>query len=156
MNLRAAIELFGFGTTEGALKAWDTRGRKYHPSEAMGVHLTVFDRSKHPNQYLTDSKKFFRNPVPGPVEREKVGRAFLKAKQTGMDKVTADDVTPMQRSLINSHIERVRTGLENGNLVRGKRPAVFKFEGKKYVMDGHHRLAYDSLGGRSTDVRVFE
>lgn len=40
MNIHAAIELFGYGTSEGVTKAWDTRGRGRHlrPGESTESH----------------------------------------------------------------------------------------------------------------------
>lgn len=156
MRLAELLALHAYGTAEGAVRGWDTRGRSNHPEWNKGVHLTIFQRSKRPNQYLTSVKRYFTQPVPEPAEKERVAREFLKAKETGTERVNPrEDVTPMQESLLNSRLERVRQGVANGEL-KGKTPVVFRFEGKQYVMDGHHRLAFESSRGRSTTVRVFQ
>lgn len=155
MNLAATIELLGYGTSEGAVKGWDARGRGRHPEWANDVHLTFFKRSKHPNQYWVSSKKFFQNSVPESAERERVARSFLKAKETGTETVQGKDLIPMQSSLSVVRIERAKQGLADEALA-GKLPAVFRFQGKQYVMDGHHRLAYESGSGLPSKARIFE
>ena len=156
MRLAELLDLHGYGTTEGAVRGWDTRGRANHPEWNKGVHLTIFQRSKRPNQHRTSAKKFFTQPVPAAAEKERVAREFLKAKETGTETVNARmDVTPMQTSLLHSRLERARQGLQSGRL-KGKTPVVFRFEGKQYVMDGHHRLAFESSRGQRSTVRVFQ
>lgn len=49
MNLQATVEIFGYGTSEGVKKEWDTRGRKGHQLEADkdgALHIT--DTYPHP------------------------------------------------------------------------------------------------------------
>jgi hypothetical protein len=155
MNLNAAIEVVAYGTSEGVTKAWDTRGRHF-PEWQHGVHLGIFDRPEHPNQYAHNIGRYFPNPVPSLIERQRIATAFDKAHLLGEQLVKLKELYPMQKTVIQSRLDRNARHGEESEISEGKRSAVFNFNGKNYIVDGHHRLVNDVLRGKSVAlVRMF-
>jgi|ERR1019366_8210231 hypothetical protein len=158
MNLRTLLELHFAGTTEGALRGWDTRGRSHVNDEYQhGVHVGIFDRPKSANQHAVASHRYFANHVPSLPERERIFRAFKNSIELpGRHSVSARSLVPMQDTLTLARLERAGRKVERERgTVPEKAPAVFRFQGKDYVIDGHHRLAYEAGKDYNSSVRIF-
>jgi hypothetical protein len=156
VNLKAAVELHNAGTSDGALKGWDTRGRSNHSEWQHGVHLGIFNRPEQPNQHAHNVGRYFPQPVPSKSERERIARAFKDAKFVGMKQMNLSDLTPLQKTILQRLTDRVAQKMNDPAFVGSKVPGVFNFEGKNYIVDGHHRLAYEAAAGAgATQVRHF-
>jgi len=159
MNLANTISIFAYGTSEGVTRAWDTRGRSHaHDEYQHGVHVGIFDRPKRANQHAVAAHRYFGNHVPSTAERERIFRAFKKngVELPGRHTVAARSLIPMQDTLTLARLKRAGRKVERERgTVPEKAPAVFRFEGKDYVMDGHHRLAYEAGKGYNSSVRMF-
>ena len=156
MNLKTAMELHNSGTSEGAIRGWDTRGRSNHPEWQHGVHLGIFDRPEQPNQYAHNVNRWFPNSVPSKPERERIARAFNDAKFMGLKQMKLSDLTPLQKTILQRKTDSVSQKMNDPTFVGSKVPGVFEFEGKNYIVDGHHRLAYEAAAGAgATQVRHF-
>jgi hypothetical protein len=157
MNLKTSSELYGYGTSEGVTKSWDTRGRTYHPEYPKpGVHLGIFDRPERPNQYAHRAGKFFAFEAPTKPERERISRNFNQAIKIGKREVVLNELIPMQKTILQRRVDRVqKTEKADPTFFSTKKvPAVFRFEGKQYIMDGHHRLAYDRMTNKGTSMAI--
>lgn len=150
MRLRATVALLGYGTTEGALKGWDTRGRTNHPEYNNGVHLGIFDRPERANQHAQSVSRIFSHPFPPLAERERIARVFRGAVLLGEQDVQMNTLTPLQATITMKRLKRAE-GNKNEKL-----PSVFFYEGKRYILDGHHRLALAALRGeKSIRAKVY-
>lgn len=71
MRLRDTVELYGYGTSEGAVKGWDTRGR--------GVHkATPQDMQQVKKDFINDYKKIDKWLMKDDGESPEVERALEK------------------------------------------------------------------------------
>lgn len=161
MKLAAVARLLrrvrAYGTSEGVTKAWDTRGRSHGENEvAHGVHIGIFNRPEHPNQFAPSTSRYFKHPAPDMVEREMVNRLFKLSKPQGTRLLKLSDLTPMQKTIMESRVKRMEEKRNEPEWMATHLPTVFRHEGKSYVMDGHHRVAYDAdKGEESTLAKVF-
>lgn len=152
---RLLNRILAYGTSEGVTKAWDTRGRSNHPEYQHGVHIGIFNRPEHPNQFAHSTQRFFHNPPVSPADRERIMRAFKEASLIGKRNITLSEVVPMQKTVVQSRFDRYRQGMRtNPEELSKKLPAVFQYEGKSYVLDGHHRLADGIMRGKKTDEAI--
>lgn len=161
MKLAAVARLLSrvraYGTSEGVTKAWDTRGRRHGAKEyTHGVHIGIFDRPEHPNQFAPSTTKYFKHPAPDMAEREMVNRLFKLSKPVGTRLLKLGDLTPMQKTIMESRVKRMEKVRHEAEWAAAHLPTVFTHEGKSYLMDGHHRVAYDlDRGEDSTLAKVF-
>jgi hypothetical protein len=156
MKIAAVVRLLSHlkssGTSEGAVKGWDTRGRVHHDDYVHGIHIGIFNRPERANQYAPSATKFFARPVPDMAEREHVNRMFKQAEQVGTRLLSLKDLTPMQKTIVQSRVDRMEQKRNEPEWMAAHLPSVFNYNGKQYVMDGHHRVAYDADTGKDTTL----
>lgn len=160
MKLAAVARLLNrlkaFGTSEGVTKAWDTRGRVHHDPYVHGIHIGIFNRPERPNQFAPSASKFFQHPAPDLAEREHVNRMFKQAERIGTRLVNLKDLTPMQKTILQSRVDRMEQKRTEPEWMATHLPTVFNHNGKSYLMDGHHRISYNAMMGKETDlVKVY-
>jgi len=63
MNLSAAIELYGYGTSEGVTKAWDTRGRTGQTNPPPQIPKEVYEDVDRYKAILNDTAQRFKEAV---------------------------------------------------------------------------------------------
>ncbi len=156
MKLATVVRLLkrvkAYGTSEGVTKAWDTRGRTHHDDYLHGIHIGIFNRPEHPNQFAPNTSRYFKQPAATKAEREAVTRAFKGAERIGTRLVNLADLTPMQKTILDSRVQRMEQKRGEPEWMAAHLPTVFNHNGKQYVIDGHHRLAYDVNMGEQTSL----
>jgi hypothetical protein len=153
MKLAAVARLLkAFGTSEGVTKAWDTRGRVHHDPYVHGIHIGLFNRPEHPNQHAPSTSKYFAHPAPDLAEREHVNRMFKQAERIGTWLVNLKDLTPMQKTIMQSRVDKMEQKRNEPEWMATHLPTVFNHNGKQYLIDGHHRAAWDVDMGKDTTL----
>lgn len=144
-----------FGTTEGAIKGWDTRGRG---REGEKVKIQVYKRPDHPEPGAVEVTKYYGHPEPDESERARIIQEFrqviLGDHETTTEHVNFRDLIPMQGTLIENRFQKLSKAPEEW--LKTHLPQVFEEGGKMYVIDGHHRIASDLKDGKDNgEVFVF-
>lgn len=83
MNLKSTIVLFGYGTSEGVTKEWDTRGRGRHTQESFGFV------SPNTEENLTFQDAYQRLNSPQQQETIQKAQNFVNQVFVGGGKVTS-------------------------------------------------------------------
>lgn len=155
---RLLSRLRAYGTSAGVTKAWDTRGRSHGENEyTHGVHIGIFDRPEHPNQFAPSTSKYFKHPVPDKAGRERVHRLFKMASPVGTRLLNLHDLTPMQKTIVDARVSRVGKVRHDADWAARHLPTCFIHEGNSFLMDGHHRVAHDlDKGDTTTLAKVYK
>lgn len=105
MNLASAIELFGYGTSEGVTKAWDTRGRgrNLRPGESTEDHY----RSKETGLWDHARSQMHDQVIDGMVEG-KVPPTDRAPEAYVLGGGTASGKTTMSRSILGDDPNTLR------------------------------------------------
>ena len=147
-------EVKATGTSEGAEKGWDERGRgRKEPIDYRtdtGVHVGIFDRpesGKEPGTIPIES--VFSHPPPSEDERKKIADEFNGAVKIGEKELNINDIIPMQKTLTEDRLARWRSREERGLNPRSP-AAIFHRDDKYYLMDGHHRIGDEIMKGTKT------
>ncbi len=139
------------GTSEGAEKGWDTRGRgKKEPIDYRtntGVHVGIFDRPESGQEPGTiPIETVFNHPPPSEEERKKIADEFNGAVKVGEKELDINQIIPMQKTLTEQRLTRWRSREERG--LNPRSPAAVFHRGDSYfLMDGHHRIGDEIMKG---------
>lgn len=136
----ASSDLQATGTSEGAEKGWEHRIRHAH-----GIDVDIFDRYARTNPNAISVRSFLEHDPPSLKTRLALAKAFLSAKKVGDEDVDIDKLTPLQNTVFKDKVEGIRTAGMYRNPID-----VFRYKGKQYVIDGHHRLAVWAMDQHDT------
>lgn len=136
----AKSDLQAYGTSEGVRKEWESRIRNAH-----GISVDIFNRYNRTNPDAISVNTFLDHKPPSMAEREKLAKAFLEAKGPTDEDLPIDSLIPLQNTVFKDKVEAIRSEGMYRNPID-----VFRYQGKNYVMDGHHRLAVWSMDQHDT------
>lgn len=124
-------------------------GGDYHHD---GVSVEVFDRANRPNPNAASIKTFLHNEPPPMDERAHIANAFKQAVKIETTDVSIQSLTPLQNTVFKKKLEAITTAGLYRNPVD-----VFRYQGKSYILDGHHRVVAAVVDGKNDiSANIFE